>query len=79
MQTLGEGLGEPVGEGLQQDRVVVVEVGLERGHPRGQVDPSGHREGAHVVAQASGLRGDEVGVGPIRYAVAVRPLLTQVV
>ncbi|OPZ51202.1 MAG: hypothetical protein BWY91_02716 [bacterium ADurb.BinA028] len=79
VQTLGEGLGEPVGERLQQDRRIVVQVGLERGHPRGQVDASGHREGAHVVAQARGLRGDEVGVGPIRYAVAVRPLLTQVV
>jgi hypothetical protein len=49
VQPLGEGLGEPVGEGLEQDRRVVVQVGLERGHPRGKVDPAGrHREGADM-------------------------------
>jgi hypothetical protein len=41
VQPLGKGLGEPVGERLEQDRRVVVEVRLERHDDAlGQPDPA---------------------------------------
>ena len=59
---LGEGLGEPVGQRLHHDRLVVVERGLELlRHVLGAVD--GHRERAEVVPGGRHVVG-EAAVGP---------------
>ena len=61
VQPLGERLGEPVGEGFQQDRVVVVDVLAEGLDTVGRAEPGGDGERADVVLEAGGLRGHEVG------------------
>src|SRR5581483_4303505 len=84
VEVLGEGLGQPVGERLDDDRAVVVVLGLEpRGQLVGPVDAD--REGADRIAAgrggvargASGLRGDVVGQAPVGAVVAVVELLPQ--
>ncbi len=77
VQPLGEGLGQPVGQGLDHDRVVVVELGLEAAHDRIGAEPGGDRERADVVAHAARARGHEVGQAQTRIGVVVRPLLAQ--
>ena len=53
-------------------------VGLERGDPIGQLQSRGHGEATEVVDSATNRR-DEVREAPVRYAVAMLPLLPQVV
>ena len=52
VQALGEGFGEAVGQRLEQDRVVVVVVGLEAGHVRLDADAGGDGEAADPVLLA---------------------------
>ena len=49
VQEGGIGLGEPVGEGLEHDRVVVVVLGREAGGQLFGADPGRDRKGAGVV------------------------------
>ena len=65
VQALGKGLGQPVGDGLDQNRVVVVVVGLEAVGHLLDPQPGGDREGAHVIGQPTFFRGDEVGQGKV--------------
>ena len=53
VQPLGERLGEPIGERLHQDRVVVVEFGFEARGERVGADPGGDGEGADRVDDAA--------------------------
>ena len=79
VEPLGERLGEPVGQRLDQDRVVVVEVVLERLDPLRQADAGGDREPADVVGAdrcRPARRSRRATVGD---AVAVLALLAQVV
>ena len=73
VQALGEGLGEPVGQRLEQDlrvRVLAVPRGLE-------ADPGGDREGADVVGEPGGPGSDEVGQAVVRAAGGLVHLLAQ--
>ena len=77
VQALGEGLGEAIGDGLEQDRRVVVVVGLEGHDPVLGTDPARDGEAPDVVGQPRRLGRHEIGQRPIRYAVAVLSLLPQ--
>ena len=65
VQALGEGFGESVGQRLQQDRVVIVVIGLEVRDVRVDADACGDRERADPVLLAAVLRRDEVGQAEI--------------
>ncbi len=68
VQALGERFGEAVGQGLEQDGVVVVMVGFEACDVLLDPDARRNRESAEPVLLAGVLRRDEVGeaeVGPI--------------
>ena len=78
VQALGERLGQPVGQRLEQDRVVVVVRGLELA-TSSEPDARGDGEAADVVGRPVSLRRDEVGERPVGHAVAVLALLAQVV
>ncbi len=74
---LGERLGQPVGEGLDHDRRVVVEEALVR---LGEVvgpDARRHGERAHVVDQPRLARSDEVGQRVLGLVVGLDLLLAQ--
>ena len=73
MEVLGERLGEPVGERLDDDRAVVVVLGLEPACKLVGADAGGDRERAEVIAR----RGDIVGEATVRSRVAVVGLLAQ--
>ena len=75
----GECLCQSVGEGLQQDRAVVVIGCLELLDLDADAEPGSDREGAHVVSQTGVLGRDEVAEAPVRDTVAVLALLAQVV
>jgi hypothetical protein len=75
MHPFGECLGQPVGQGLQQDRAVVVEVVLELRDLVVAAQSSGDGEGADVVTKAGFLGRDEVTQRPVRDAVTVLALL----
>ena len=66
VQPLGEGLGEPVGQRLQHDRAVVVEVGGELLLLLVDAEAGGHREEADVVALARAFGRDEIGEAAVR-------------
>src|SRR5262249_25447521 len=70
---------EPVGQRLEQDPGVVVEVALELGDLLVAAHSGGHREQAYVVPEPCVLRGDVVRQRPGRYAGPVRALLPAVV
>src|SRR3546814_6452951 len=61
VQVLGQGLGQAVGQRLEQDDVVVVVVGAEALDVFLDADPGGDRETADPVLPAAILRRDEVG------------------
>ena len=63
---LGEGLGQAVGQGLEQDRVVVVVIGVEAGDVFVDAQAGGDREHAHPVLPPRLARGDEVGQAEVR-------------
>jgi hypothetical protein len=75
---LGKGLGQAVCERLQQDRAVVVQVGLELDDLVVAAESCGDRERPDVVGDASVLRRDEVAERAVRDALAVLALLAQV-
>ncbi len=75
----GERLSQPVGHRLQQDRAVVVEGRLELRDLLLTAQARRDGEGADIVPVPRFPGGDEVAQRPIRDAVAVLPLLTQVV
>ena len=77
MQVLGERLGEPIGQRLDHDRVVVVVVGLELAHQLVGADAGGHGEHADVVRHAALARRDEVGQRAVRLLVGDHLLLPQ--
>ena len=60
MQALGERFGEAVGEGLEKDRAVVVELLLELRDLVVAAEPGGHGETADVVPQSCFLGRHEV-------------------
>src|SRR3546814_10062184 len=59
VQVLGQGLGQAVGQRLEQDDVVVVVVGAEALDVFLDADPGGDRETADPVLPAAILRRDE--------------------
>ncbi len=61
MEPFREGLGQPVGQGLDHDALVVVVLACKSFGERGCSQAGGHREKAHVVVHAAVRRGDEVG------------------
>ena len=77
VQVLGERLGEPVGERLHHDRVVVVEVLLERAREVVGLDARGDRKRTDVVGDAGFERRDEIGEAEVRLAVGLLSLLAQ--
>ena len=79
MQPLGAGFGQAVGQRLEQDRVVVVVVGLEAGDVRFDADAGVHREGADPVLLAAVLRRDEIGQAEVGAVVGLVGLLAQAV
>ena len=66
MQVFGEGLGEPVGQGLDHDGVVVVVVLFELPHQLIHTDAGGHCKHADVVRYPRLPRRDEIGQRQIR-------------
>ena len=72
MQPLGEGFGQPVGQGLGENARVVVVIALERGAHRVEAVPCRHREGAHPVGLMAVLGSHVIGQ---RQVGAPRPLL----
>ena len=66
VQVLGERLGQPVGQRLHHDRVVVVVLLLEASRQLVGAEAGRHREHAEVVGHAALPRRDEVGERPIR-------------
>ena len=60
MHALGKGLGQTVGQGLEQDAAVVVVVRLELRQLGLDADAGGEGEGADVILCAAFGRGDEV-------------------
>jgi hypothetical protein len=77
VQAFGERFGQAVGQRLEQDRVVVVVVGLEAGHVRIDADAGGDRERADPVLLAAVLRRDEVGQAEVRAFDRLVDLLAQ--
>ena len=77
VQSFGEGFGQPVGQGLGHDRVVIVVVGFELAHQFRHAMPGGDGERAQVVVPAAFQRGDEVGQGVIVLHPLALPLLAQ--
>ena len=66
VEVLRERLGEPIGQRLDHDRVVVVVLLLEPARELVGADAGRHREHAEVVGHAALPRRDEVGQRPIR-------------
>ena len=77
VQALGKGFGQPIGEGLGHDRVVVVVLGAEAVAQFLQADAAGHREGANVIGQPGLFRRDEIGERPARLAAFAVGLLAK--
>ena len=77
VQVLGERLGQPIGERLDDDRGVVVVRGFELLDERVDAEAGGHRERADVVGDAAVDRRDEVGERAIRLVVGDHFLLPQ--
>ena len=77
VQVGGERLGQPIGQRLDEDRVVVVVCPLEA--PREVVGAEAGRDGerADVVGGAGARVGDEIGERQVRLAVGDRLLLPQ--
>ena len=66
MQVFGEGFGEAVGQGLEQDRVVVVVISFEARDVGVDAMPGGDREATDPVLLARALRCDEIGQAEVR-------------
>ena len=66
VHALGEGFGQPVGQGLQQNRIVIVVRGLERLGPRLDPEAGRHGETAAIIDPSALLRRDEIGQRVIR-------------
>lgn len=78
VETFREGFREAVGEGLGEDRAVVVVVLLEAGAKLGEAVARGDGEEADVVATARGPGRDEVGERLVRGVAALLLLLRSV-
>ena len=76
VQAFGQRLGEPVGQRLDHDRVVIVLGGLELGDLLVESDARSHSEQAHPVTASGVLRCDEIGEGEVRAAVGFHHLLS---
>ena len=63
VQVLGEGFRQAIGQGLGEDGVVVVVVGLEGGDDRADSQAGGDGESSQVISASGVLRGDIVGEG----------------
>ncbi len=74
---LGERFGDAVGEGLDQDRRVVVAGGLVPLRDRELLWSGGHDEGADVIRDTGVAGRDEVADREVRFAVASLQLLSQ--
>ena len=74
---LGEGLGEAVGQGFQQDRVVVVVGGLEFGQFFFDTQPGCYREQTCPVLRATFCRRDVVGQAAVGPALRLGALLAE--
>src|SRR6185312_2907157 len=77
VKVLGEGLGQPVGQRLGHDGVVVVVRGAEAVAQLAQPDAGGHGKATDVVGQAGLLGGHEVGQAARRLTVLLGRLLPQ--
>ena len=66
VQILGERFGEPIGDRLHHDRVVVVEIALEAAHQLVGAEPGGDGEQPEVVGHAAFPRGDEISQRTVR-------------
>ena len=77
VQHFGQGLGEPVGQRLAHDRVVVVVVAVELLDQRLEAESRRHGEGAQVVGDAGRARGEVVGQRAERGLAVALPLLPE--
>ena len=69
MEHLGQCRGQPVGQGLDQDRGVVVVVRLVVLDQPVDPDPRGDGKQADEILDTAGQRGDEIGQRQARLAV----------
>ena len=79
VQSLGKGLGQPVGKDLGHDRAIIVVVGLAAEDEFVGAQAAGHGKAAHVVLAAAADGRDEVGVAEIVPSRLAQPLLPQIV
>ena len=77
VQIFGERFGQPIGEGLGQDRVVVVEVAVEAGGEFVAADAGGDGERAEIIFAAAFDRRDEIGERVEDVLALALPLLPQ--
>ena len=78
VQIRSERLGQPIGERLHENRVVVVVLALEAAHQIVDAEACGHRERAKIVGHAvRAARRDEVGQRQVRLTARHRLLLSQ--
>ncbi len=77
MQPLGEGLGDAVGERLDEDRRVIVVGALEALGDQGFLGARRDDEAADVIGKPGLARRDEIGEREIAAAVALHELLAQ--
>ena len=77
VQHFGQAFGEPVGQCLAHDRVVIVVIALELLDQRLELEPGRDGERPQVVGDAGLARGDVVGQRSERRLAVALPLLPQ--
>src|SRR5260221_13461868 len=79
VQMLGEGLGEAIGERLEQDRIVIVVLRFELCQPLVDTDSGGYRKSADVILDRAVVRCDEVSEAPVDAVIPFDQLLPRIV
>jgi hypothetical protein len=77
VQVFRKRFGEPIGERLHHDGVIVVVIGFVPPHELVRAESSGYRKGAKVIDDPALGRRNEVGQRAIRLAISDRLLLPQ--
>ena len=77
VQALGEGLGQPIGQSFDQDRVVIVMIGHELGDELVNAVACRDGEGAEIILPAAVDRSDKISQSMKRRLAATFPLLPE--